>query len=819
MAYGKYPNNLSGIPQEFIDARVSSKSKNRPEDPTGQYPETDYFFSSNISKEARGVARNDLEFFSQYDDVELETGNKVPSVYGKNQVSKTEKGHVWEVDDTDGNERILIKHIEGSGIELTPDGSIIISTKKRKVEVIGGSNEVIVEGDAQLVYKGNLNIKVVGEFNVDCLDYNVKVNGNKVETIRGSEEKHVGNGSQSSVTGPITTYSTGLVTDVFLGGHQHNVKGNLDYNINGNVGLFSSGTMDVTSEDYLNMSADNFTASANNMTLQGGTGVIGGTAMDFVGNGAIFDQGVTAPTFHGDLKGTATTATVAQSQNYADPNGGGGVGTAGTITDTATPSITTPTSTQVLTYLLKAAGGIRKVIIDKGDYIKNFIDKSNDYSGVSNGYMTTGQARSKLRDVVNSGNAQFVGQLLKEDIICSDYNNPLPERTGRTVRQESTPVLSTMPANIYSPQISATFITKRSALSIVPEEKYNPLRQDDITIKTKLSDNITIAKFLGSDDSTNLKFIKSLSVKRDIAKNLYVHSLILKKIQNNNERFRGVNLVVSEGVYRPSASEIITPNSINDLKAKGKAVVYKAINKSGKPNNLDLFDIAEYLKDVSFFDEMILSYDTLECVGDQVVLSSRLIIVMPDIDDQWTGTFRRKISTEYNRQILSEGEFIECLLEDTETLEERVRNKSAIPPTDNVVTHTRGNDRIHWPDQRIVDSIAEAVRELGEGYTAQITSDGGRAKRDSGTNNHPVGEAADHFLLLDGVRINPSQNKILYQRYIRILVRNAKARGVRPGIGGYSTFIHYDESEWRQAGADDAGTWSNGFNVSFAKIV
>ena len=819
MAYGKYPNNLSGIPQEIIDARVSSKSKNRPEDPTGQYPETDYFFSSNISKEARGVARNDLEFFAQYDDVELETGNKVSSVYGKNQVSKSEKGHVWEVDDTDGNERILIKHIEGSGIELTPDGSIIISTKKRKVEVIGGSNEVIVEGDAQLVYKGNLNIKVVGEFNVDCLDYNVKVNGNKVETIRGSEEKHVGNGSQSSVTGPITTYSTGLVTDVFLGGHQHNVKGNLDYNINGNVGLFSSGTMDVTSEDYLNMSADNFTASANNMTLQGGTGVIGGTAMDFVGNGAIFDQGVKAPTFHGDLKGTATTATVAQSQNYADPNGGGGVGTAGTITDTATPSITTPTSTQVLTYLLKAAGGIRKVIIDKGDYIKNFIDKSNDYSGVSNGYMTTGQARSKLRDVVNSGNAQFVGQLLKENLICSDYNNPLPARTGRTVRQESTPVLSTMPANIYSPQISATFITKRSALSIVPEEKYNPLRQDDITIKTKLSDNITIAKFLGSDDSTNLKFIKSLSVKRDIAKNLYVHSLILKKIQNNNERFRGVNLVVSEGVYRPSASEIITPNSINDLKAKGKAVVYKAINKSGKPNNLDLFDIAEYLKDVSFFDEMILSYDTLECVGDQVVLSSRLIIVMPDIDDQWTGTFRRKISTEYNRQLLSEGEFIECLLETTETLEERARNKSAIPPTDNVVTHTRGNDRIHWPDQRIVDSIAEAVRELGEGYTAQITSDGGRAKRDSGTNNHPVGEAADHFLLLDGVRINPSQNKILYQRYIRILVRNAKARGVRPGIGGYRTFIHYDESEWRQAGADDAGTWSNGFNVSFAKIV
>ena len=169
---------------------------------------------------------------------------------------------------------------------------------------------------------------------------------------------------------------------------------NTDYNINGNVNLFSSGKMNVTAEDYINIASDNVTASGNQMTIQGGSGVIGGTAMDFVGNGAIFDQGITAPTFHGDLNGVAETSRSTRSQPYAE-NAQGLAGA--TITNTATPSITTPTSTQVLTYLLKAAGGIRKVIIDKGDYIKNFIDKSSDYSGVSNGYMTTGQARSKLR--------------------------------------------------------------------------------------------------------------------------------------------------------------------------------------------------------------------------------------------------------------------------------------------------------------------------------------------------------------------------------------------------------------------------------------
>ena len=467
--------------------------------------------------------------------------------------------------------------------------------------------------------------------------------------------------------------------------------------------------------------------------------------------------------------------------------------------------------------MLKAAGGIRKVIIDKGDYLKNFIDKSKDYGGISTGEMTTAKARSKIRDAANSGNTQFMGQLLKENLICSEYNNPTPKRIGRTVKQESTPILGNKPVSIYSPRLAATYIPKNNVVSIVPEDKYNPLKQDDITIKTKLSDNITIAKFLGSEDATNLKFIKSLSVKRELARNLYLHSLILKKVQTNTDRFKGINLVVSEGIYKPGPSEVITPKSINDLKAKGKAVVYKAVDQSGAENNLDLFDIAEYVKDVSFFDKMILSYDTLECKNDQPVLKARLILIMPDLDDNWTGRFDRKVSTEYNRQLLSEGELIECLLEDTETLEARAIEQSAIPPSDGVVTHSRGPDRINWPNQNIVDAIAAAVRELGQEYTAQITSNGGRAKRDTGTQNHPKGEAADHFLLLAGKRVNPSQNFSLYQRYIRILVRNAKAKGIRPGIGGYSSFIHYDESTWRQGGAGSAGTWNAGFDVSFAK--
>ena len=811
---------MARVTEEDLKNRGTSNSKNKPEDPSGQYPSTPYFYSQNIAKQARGVSRNDLEFFSHWPGIELNTGDKVPSEYPLNQVFNTDKGHAWEIDDTDGNERILIKHAEGSGVELKPDGSIVISSKTNKVEVCGGDNNVIVEGDAQLVYKGNLSIKVVGEFNVDCLDYNLTVNGNKVESIIGNEKKTIGNGVETSVTGPIATYSTGLVTDVFLGGHQHNVKGNLDYNVNGNIGIFGSDALNMTSQTYVNIASDNVTMSAQNMTVQGGNGVIGGDSVHIKGEEGSFEKSVEAPNFWGNLIGKAKYAALADKATGATT--AGSIGSSGTASYPSEipvePSFVAPTTSKVTSYLTKAAGGIRKVLIDKGDYLKNFIDKSSRYDGISNGYMSSAKARSKLRDTSNSGNNTFVGTLLRENWICAEYNNPTPRRIGRTIKQESTPILSNKPKDIYTPQIAATYVPKFEVGNIVPEAQYNPLNQDDITIQTKLNKGITIAKFLGSEDATNLKQIRDKEVKRKIAQHLYLQALVLKRIQEDNETFKGINLVVSEGIYRPGPSETMTKGGINDLKSKGRAIVYKAVDQNGVENALALFDIAEFLKDSVFYEEMKLSYDTLECDSAGLpVLKARLIIIMPELDENWSATFNRKVSTEYNRQLLSQGELVECLLESFEDLEEKAVQNSAVPPTDGVVTHSRGPDRKNWPNQRIVDSIAEAVRELGVGYTAQITPNGGRASRSTGTQNHPVGEAADHYLLLNGNRINPSQNRSLYVRYIKILVRNAKARGVRPGIGGYEKYIHYDESDWRQGKAGSAGTWNSGFDVSFAK--
>lgn len=121
------------------------------------------------------------------------------------------------------------------------------------------------------------------------------------------------------------------------------------------------------------------------------------------------------------------------------------------------------------------------------------------------------------------------------------------------------------------------------------------------------------------------------------------------------------------------------------------------------------------------------------------------------------------------------------------------------------------------PKQNIINAIDAAVAQLGSRYKARITPQGGKFRRTTGTQNHPSGDAADHYLTVDGIRVNPNQNRQLYKDYITILVRNAKAKGIRPGIGGYSAFIHYDESPWRQGLAGSAGTWGSG--TQFARTV
>lgn len=77
-----------------------------------------------------------------------------------NQITETVSGHIIEIDDNSGNERIHIHHMSGTDIEIMPDGTINIHViKDVNIQVDGVQNEII-EKDVTETYKSNLKQNV-----------------------------------------------------------------------------------------------------------------------------------------------------------------------------------------------------------------------------------------------------------------------------------------------------------------------------------------------------------------------------------------------------------------------------------------------------------------------------------------------------------------------------------------------------------------------------------------------------------------------------------------------------------------------------------
>ena len=112
------------------------------------------------------------------------------SVYPFNHVRETESGHVFEVDDTPGAERIHTYHRTGTYDEIVADGS-------RNVKVVGKNYEIIMN-DKNLYIKGDFNVTVDG-------DYKLNVLGNKYEDILGHSFTSVRGNRVTKVQGNSTT--------------------------------------------------------------------------------------------------------------------------------------------------------------------------------------------------------------------------------------------------------------------------------------------------------------------------------------------------------------------------------------------------------------------------------------------------------------------------------------------------------------------------------------------------------------------------------------------------------------------------------------
>jgi len=109
-----------------------------------------------------------------YTDRDTTSAKGIPSkakpVYPYNKVIQSESGHVIEIDDTLGVERLAIEHRSGTFHEIHPDGSQVTrivndnytAILKDDTLWVGGKVNVIIGGDATVSVGGNLKADVSG---------------------------------------------------------------------------------------------------------------------------------------------------------------------------------------------------------------------------------------------------------------------------------------------------------------------------------------------------------------------------------------------------------------------------------------------------------------------------------------------------------------------------------------------------------------------------------------------------------------------------------------------------------------------------------
>ena len=201
---------LPGVPSELPDI----KSKKGFQDAVnGVYPkykdETDVnrlavndgdlpHSSLTIRKEDRTVSIGRADF----DPVELGRANTTPksiegddgtnfsepetpynAEYPHNHVYESEGGHVREIDDTPGAERIHERHASGSGYEIGPDGTKVTRVKGDNYDLVTGNDFAHIKGNSSTTSDGGIRVFVNADATSNS-NYTIEVGNNSHVNIQ-----------------------------------------------------------------------------------------------------------------------------------------------------------------------------------------------------------------------------------------------------------------------------------------------------------------------------------------------------------------------------------------------------------------------------------------------------------------------------------------------------------------------------------------------------------------------------------------------------------------------------------------------------------
>ena len=169
----------------------------------------------------------------------------ISAAYPYNHVFESESGHIREIDDSPGAERLFTQHKSGTFEEIHPDGTKVVKIIGDNYEIVAGKSNVYVSGDVNITTEGTVREYIKG-------DYHLEVEGNYTQKIHKNLRTRVGAGTAG-----------GNLEEEIMGNHSYNINGF----VRGNVGPLSGAAGPGEGDVDINIVGSETHVVGNNLTL------------------------------------------------------------------------------------------------------------------------------------------------------------------------------------------------------------------------------------------------------------------------------------------------------------------------------------------------------------------------------------------------------------------------------------------------------------------------------------------------------------------------------------------------------------------------
>jgi len=210
---------------------------------------------------------------------ELDPKSNAPTYYPYNHVHESECGHIHEIDDTPGGERLLQQHISGTFTEIHPTGDKVVKVVGENYEIVIKDKSILIEGDLNVTVNGNKNELIKGDYVLEVEgDMFSKIHKNQRIKVGARGEKGGGGNRQEEIVGS-HAFDVRQAVKGRVGSAKEGEK-DFDIQIGGNETRLVQGESRLTvQKDYTTVGQKNILVTAiDNIslkTMNTKTGVVG----------------------------------------------------------------------------------------------------------------------------------------------------------------------------------------------------------------------------------------------------------------------------------------------------------------------------------------------------------------------------------------------------------------------------------------------------------------------------------------------------------------------------------------------------------------